>query len=340
MIWMTWRQFRAQAVVGAAALAPVALYLLILGTRIRHGYAADALRCHRQAADCATAMTGFLGEYRDRLYILDAIGILVPGILGMFWGGPLIARELESGTHRLVWNQSVTRRRWLLVKLLLVAVAGMVAAGLYSALLTWAAGPYDRVAATPLDPLGAGRFSTLLFGARNIAPVAYAAFAVILGAVLGMAIRRTVPAMALTFLIFIVVQSVVPNVIRPHLSPPMTVSVPMTSATLTHVSGFGGPGRKASNIVGLKIPDAWVTSTGDLLTSAGHPVDESRFDDCMAGSFTDTGGCLDQLDLHLVVSYQPDGRYWRFQWLESALYLVAAALLAGSGGLWVRGRLT
>jgi ABC-type transport system involved in multi-copper enzyme maturation permease subunit len=35
----------------------------------------------------------------------------IPALLGMFWGAPLIARELESGTYRLAWTQSVTRRR-------------------------------------------------------------------------------------------------------------------------------------------------------------------------------------------------------------------------------------
>ena len=34
----------------------------------------------------------------------------------MFWGAPLVARELEAGTHRLIWNQSVTRTRWLVTK--------------------------------------------------------------------------------------------------------------------------------------------------------------------------------------------------------------------------------
>ena len=35
----------------------------------------------------------------------------------MFWGAPLLAREFETGTFRLAWTQSVTRTRWLAVKL-------------------------------------------------------------------------------------------------------------------------------------------------------------------------------------------------------------------------------
>ena len=42
---------------------------------------------------------------------------LAPALIGIFWGAPLIARELETGTYRLAWNQSVTRARWIAVKL-------------------------------------------------------------------------------------------------------------------------------------------------------------------------------------------------------------------------------
>jgi hypothetical protein len=39
------------------------------------------------------------------------------------WGAPLVARELEAGTFRLTWNQSITRTRWLAVKLTLTGAA-------------------------------------------------------------------------------------------------------------------------------------------------------------------------------------------------------------------------
>ena len=42
--------------------------------------------------------------------------ILLAAVIGVFWGAPLVARELEQGTQRLVWTQSVTRRRWFSTK--------------------------------------------------------------------------------------------------------------------------------------------------------------------------------------------------------------------------------
>ena len=40
-------------------------------------------------------------------------GNLLPLAVGVFWGAPLLAREVEQGTIRLVFTQSVSRRRWL-----------------------------------------------------------------------------------------------------------------------------------------------------------------------------------------------------------------------------------
>jgi ABC-type transport system involved in multi-copper enzyme maturation permease subunit len=134
---------------------------------------------------------------------------LALALVGTFWGAPLVARELEAGTHRVVWNQSVTRRRWWTVKLAVVTAAAVLTAGVATILLTWAA--------APVDDLADNHFSTVLFGARNLAPVGYAVFAVALGTVIGLLTRRTLPAMALTFVLFLVAQFAVPNLIRPHL---------------------------------------------------------------------------------------------------------------------------
>jgi ABC-type transport system involved in multi-copper enzyme maturation permease subunit len=320
MIWLTWRQFRVQALVGAAALLAIAVALVVLGTRIRHSPAAT------------------LAQYQGILYLLAALLLATPGLLGVFWGAPLVTRELETGTHRLVWNQSVTRRRWLAVKLVVVGVASMAVAGGFSLLLTWAASPYDTVAAD--------RFTALLFGARNIAPVAYAAFAFTLGTVVGLMVRKTVPAMALTVLVFAVTQIVMPTMVRPTLRPPVTIAMPITAETIQTLSGPSAFLGSQGEIGGLRIPDAWIVANSPARTADGAGLDRSpleldRYNDCIGQalhSSADAGQCLAQLDLHLDVSYQPGERYWTFQWLESAIFLALALLLAGLG-LWrIQGR--
>jgi len=38
---------------------------------------------------------------------------------------------------------------------------------------------------------------------------------------------------------------------------------------------------------------------------------------------------------HIVVTYQPAGRYWAFQWLETGIYLLLALLAAVACYWWV-----
>ncbi|MFR9777886.1 ABC transporter permease subunit [Micromonospora sp. MS34] len=329
MIRLAWRQFRTPALAGLAGLALLAAYLLHLGLAVRHDHESYRSRC-RAGGDCATALAQFLGDYQNTLLYVAGLLALVPAVLGMFWGAPLVARELEAGTHRLVWNQSVTRTRWFAVKLLVVGVAATAFAGLTSLLLTWAASPVDRLAGD--------RFSTIVFGARNIAPVGYAVFAFALGTVVGVLVRRTLPAMALTAVVFTVVQFVMPNVVRPHLMPPVTVSRPMTAEAINEARGLGSV-TGAPVVKGLSVPDAWVSGVSELRTADGRPLAAERFDRCFldpphagaTGTFGDTAVCLGRLGLHVRLSYQPNRRYWTFQWLEFGIYLAFSGLLAGFG---------
>ena len=76
---------------------------------------------------------------------LPFIVVIAPALIGLFFGAPLIARELETGTFRLVWTQSVTRRRWLAVKLGLVGIVAMAIGGLLTWMVDWWASPLDAV---------------------------------------------------------------------------------------------------------------------------------------------------------------------------------------------------
>jgi hypothetical protein len=296
MIWLSWRQFRASAVTGAIALGVFAVALLVLGERLRHDPSVE--------------------RYQSMVYTMDAVLIAGPALLGLFWGAPLIARELESGTAALAWNQSVTRRHWLAVKLAVAGLAALVTAGCASLLLAWAAAPLDRVTRD--------RFGALLFGTRGVAPAAYAIFAVLLGAVLGLLVRRTLPAMALTAAVVVAVQVLIPNLVRPHLLPPRTMAAPVTAAVVRELSFLG----REPTISGLKIPGGWVIANSDLRTPDGRRVAQERYAACVGGSFDAMPDCLGALHLHVDIAYQPAGRYWAFQWLESALYLALAAVLA------------
>ncbi|SCL70898.1 ABC-2 family transporter protein [Micromonospora citrea] len=316
MIRMSLRQFRAQGIVGAV------LVLLAAGCLLRLGWDVRAVADASQLPD----------RYGQTMLFLAAGFGLVPALVGAFWGAPLVARELESGTHRLVWNQSVPRRRWFAVKLVVVGLAAVAVAGALSALLTWAAGPVDQATGD--------RFSGLLFGARGVAPIGCAVFGLVFGAVTGLLARRTLPAMALVFLAVIAVQFAVPNLLRPHYLPAERITVPMTADAVNQARSLGsisgGP-----VVGGMEVPDSWVTDTSRLLTSDGRQLSDAAFDRCLddapktgaTGRFGDTAVCLGELGLHVDIAYQPDERFWPFQWTELAIYLGLSALLAAVG-LW------
>lgn len=78
----------------------------------------------------------------------------MPGLIGAFWGAPLLTREVEAGTHRLVWNQSVTRTRWLTVKVGMIGVASAIAAGVFSLMLTGLVQPAGQGQRKPDHPAG------------------------------------------------------------------------------------------------------------------------------------------------------------------------------------------
>ncbi|HWN60785.1 MAG TPA: ABC transporter permease, partial [Streptosporangiaceae bacterium] len=155
MIWLTWRQFRAQAIAAAAALAVLAVIFGVTGPHLAHLYDVSGLATCR--TNCAALTNTFVTSMKaDAIYpvlFIAGLGILylTPALIGLFWGAPLVTRELEAGTFRLAWNQSVTRTRWMAVKLALIGLATMVTAGLLSLLITWWAGPIDRAGGFPVS---------------------------------------------------------------------------------------------------------------------------------------------------------------------------------------------
>ena len=119
MIWLTWRQFRGSAALVLGALALAAVALAVTGPQL-----ADILRVSGE--DFFTSLS--TDDTKKAVFMLGtALAYVVPAVIGTFWGAPMIARELEAGTYRLVWNQSITRTQWLVSKLGIAAIGAVVA---------------------------------------------------------------------------------------------------------------------------------------------------------------------------------------------------------------------
>jgi hypothetical protein len=356
MIRLTWRQFRAQAAVAIGALAAVAIVVAITGPHLIHLYDTTVATCGAHG-DCPAVTMAFL---RNDSSLRAGLGILViaaPAITGIFWGAPLVAREIEAGTFPLAWTQSVTRTRWLTVKMGVIGLAGLAVAGLLSLMVTWWASPLDRVSMNEFGP----------FDQRGIVPIGYAALACALGVTAGTLIRRTLPAMATTMVAFVTARIAVTSWIRPLLSAPWHRDFALNPASTGFGSSgsglsffgmlFGGGPPQTLQPAAPDIPGAWIYSTR-ILDQAGQPLNSLVLKrDCPAEGGPGPAGaparsqvpaavqqalhdCVAKVGAtyHEVVTYQPAQRYWAFQWEELAIYLGAAVVLAGLCLWWVRRR--
>jgi len=350
MIWLTWRQFRAQAITAIAALAAFAILLAITESRITSLYAASGITgCH--GGRCAGLASQFLVDLTSGrsfpllpdgsnayviLYFLSVLVILAaPAIIGIFWGAPLIARELETGTGRLVWNQSITRTRWLTVKLTLIGVAAMAVAEAFSLLQAWWAAPIGKAVGLggSASIITEGRFGPFVFPTHGITPLGYAAFAFALGVTAGLLIRRAIPAMAVTLAIFALVQFATPLWVRPHLIPPSQTSASIETAHANATAADPTTITFTADVPGH--PGAWIISTG-AVNAAGHPAGgipaacESVIPrDLGPGGSPALDHCLARHGIRVALSYQPLGRYWPLQFAETGLFLALALGLAG-----------
>ena len=187
--------------------------------------------------------------------------VVLPGIIGIFWGAPLVARELEAGTYRLAWTQSVTRTRWLAVKLGVVGLASMAVAGLASLMVTWWASPLDRV---HMSLFGA-------FDSRDIVPIGYTAFAFALGVTAGVLIRRPLPAMAATLVAFTGARLAVTYWIRPHLIAPLHADVAISAAAIVGYGSDSPGGQQGLQLASPNMPNAWIYSQ-QLVDKTGQPI--------------------------------------------------------------------
>jgi hypothetical protein len=332
MTWLTWRQSRAQTIAAAAALGALAVILWITGPNLVHLYDTSGIASCNPDGNCPALASAFPNKLSQLDAVLYVVGIgvllLVPGLIGVFWGAPLVTREIEARSLPLAWNQSVTRTRWIAVKLGLLGLLAAATAGLLSLMVTWWASPIDT--ALNLDPntrLDLTRLGPILFDTRDITPVGYAAFAFALGVTAGVLIRRTLPAMAVTLAGFAGVQLAWPIWVRQHLIAPVHAVVTLIPADVFQIKDVDG------TLTFYAMPNfqqrgAWVLSSR-VVDRSGHPFHGSVPAFCFSNDFQRCQAWIGTLHLRQVVSYEPASRFWEFQWYETALFAAAALVLAG-----------
>jgi hypothetical protein len=302
MAWVTWRQHRAQLVAMAGLLG--ALAVALIGTRlpIQAAYQRDTLsECLPPTArsGCDIIVRHFSGEFDSWAAALRGLAAL-PALAGLFIGAPLLARELEHGTLRFAWTQGVTRRRWLLSKTVLLAVATAAAGAIASALVMWWRSPFDTLE---------GRMSPSGFDVEGVVVPSYALFALAVGVLAGLVFRRTVAAMTATLLVFVAARLTVLMFLRPHFLPPLHRTAVATDT-----------GRQAGDWL---LSDTLVDAVGRQITTARE--DLAVLHAQQAG--IDPHSYLVSVGWKRVISYQPADRFWTFQLIEAGIFAALAAAI-------------
>jgi ABC-2 family transporter protein len=321
MTWLVWRQHRNQAYLAAAALAAFAVLLLVTGRQMASQYHSALTLCAASHTCGNLANTLTLGT--PVLFLLVTLTLVVPCLLGVFWGGPLVARELETGTIQFAWMQSITRRRWLTVKVGWALLAAAAWGGAVSALVTWWS--------SPINALNHQNFQPGQFDIQGIVPVGYTLFAVALGIAAGTLLRRTLPALAITIGVFTFLRLVIGQDLRSHYMTALTMTfnflqgpaLPKGSYWLVSGGVVGPGGQVASSQAhggpgisfgGVSVPIGDMPSACRALVFQG-PL---KF-----------GSCLAAHGYRGLITYQPASRYWAFQGIETGIFvLLAAALIA------------
>lgn len=306
MIWLTWRQHRKQALFALLGLAVLAGVLIPSGLQmystLRSTGLADCLGKFGTAefvalvpdGTCDGAADRFNNAYGDRAF-LAILMVFLPLLAGLFWGAPLVAREVEHGTHRLIWTQGVTRRRWALVKLGAVVGGAVLAATGYALLASWWI--------MPIAQAGTSRFKDL-FDIQGIAPVGYTLFAIALGVFAGTLSRKTLPAMAITLVAFVGTRVAVAVFARPHFQPPLVRKFPVVSDTMPNPASGD-----------------WIMSYG-IYDGSGNLIAANAGGSCHPSEADICG-----LDRFNIQTYQPGDRFWLFQYIETSIFVGLAAVL-------------
>jgi hypothetical protein len=317
MTWLVWRQYRAQGAISFALLAAFAAVTLVGGFKVASHWHSMLAACSGHSTCLQQQPPLVSGTVVDALLLL---GLIVPGVLGTLWGAPLVAHELESRTSDFAWTQSVTRTRWLAIKIGWLLLAAAACGGAITALVTWWSGPDNALQANGFRP---GQFDI-----QGIVPVGYAAFAMALGIAAGTVARRTLPAIAVALGGFVALRLLITDLVRPHYMAAVTTYYNVAGSFTPHGSAWLFS-QGAVSRTGQVVLAGW----GDL-----YPALQPACQKLLPTGPTSKGfsmnavfSCMQSHGWRGFATYQPASRYWTFQGIETGIYvLLAAALIAAT----------
>ncbi|MGW0938312.1 ABC transporter permease [Streptomyces sp. NPDC002666] len=291
---------RALWVSGALALAGIVLLTASLwwNSGAADAYADSGCSSTDTSPRCLAAFDDVRSHQawlRDVLRYVGTAMMVLPAAIGAFVAGPMIGRELESGTYRLAWSQSVAPARWLLAKLTVPAAITVVAVPVFSAVYAWcrASPDTDRPA----------WYDTSTYAAIGTLPTASALLGIALGALAALLVRRTLLAMSITALAYGAVALAL-GAVRDSLWAVTTVVTPLNAAPA------GLPGSTLFVGSGLMAGEQRLPGETCYRDPVPEVVDRCLVDHQVTGTYTD---------------FHPASDFWPLQLVGTGIVLVLTA---------------
>ncbi|WP_336320666.1 hypothetical protein [Streptomyces lavendofoliae] len=242
--------------------------------------------------DCADVVLLPSFDVAGYVSLASTVIAWLPLAVALYAGAVLFGAELERGTARVAWTQSVTPRRWFATKLVLPAVVITAGFSLLSLLYRWTRGAAAEV-------LGDQWHYADVFVTMGPVVLAYGLLALAVGALAGLLVRRALPAggiaLAVTGLVMVLCERW-----RSDLWPP---------AEQVWKKSRGELGNSA-----------WRLENG-LITPTGR-----RVQDCVHATVIPPGCREARSAKQWYAVHHPSDHFWPLQLVETGILLALAAL--------------
>ena len=311
----SWVVHRTTFLVLGALFVALAAGIVVRGLSVHRDYTqfmAKGCLGHATTKGCPQLLAA-VGSEESFLSNMAVLLHLVPLVAGVFIGAPLISREIESSSFRFTWTQGMGRLRFELRRYLLLTGSIVVIAVVLGLLIGWLAHPIERVGLT-------SHWDATLFDTTPLVLPAWAFFSMAAGTLIGLAVGRTVSAMAMTavpvggLLAFGAIPRFggTPGLIGRvlQLGPPVARSKHYLPAQ---------PWNEPSQGVGFGPRGSWLVRSW-VTTPRGRVLSPTQ-------AFVLLGHHRAQLQHYRFwYSYQPADRYWTFEAIFALALVIVGAL--------------
>ncbi len=330
---ISWLQHRTALTVILILTAAIMATLYFSDLGARSAFAAfvnsSCRTTHPSSSSKCVTLEGVLNSDLSSMTFLLAAMRAFPVAIAVFAGAPFISREIETGTYRFAWTQGIGRTRWILSKsFVIVAELAILSIGL-GEMISWWCRPFNSAGlSSPWQP---GQLDV-----SGLVMSAWVLFGFALGLFLGIAIRRSLPAMVATTAIMLglVVSTFWKldywmlgiGAKKMHL-----VSQFVNAVTVGNLNTFASRSRGLPGPTGSWLVRSWITD--DL----GRPLNSRalhrlflQMRNNQNSPLKQKGAVTQWMSEHHVqywISYQPSSRIWLFQLLEGGLLVAATVIL-------------